>query len=174
MFDWIHHTISIFSTISKFLLINFLSKLPCFILHYSRYKYRVIRTLQYKSSEKSYFRQFCNLTHEETRHLRRNGAMTMLKPRFTRTGEKLGKPVSQNWGEGGYAVFSLAADRFSFWCKKPEAARGAEAERWTRGERERWILNGLWEMDDETVGKERRSFSIESASSPQMQLNRTC
>lgn len=49
------------------------------------------------SSEEPYFRQFYNLAREEMRHLRSNGAMGTLKPRFTRTSEKLGKPGSQSW-----------------------------------------------------------------------------
>lgn len=127
--------------------------------------------MRYMSSGEPYFRQFCNLARKGTRHSRSNGATGTLKPRFTRTGEKLGKAGKS--GAGGYAsVFSPGGDRFSFRYKRPETAReprrkGEQEER----DPERTLRDGrgvTW------VGRERRSFSIESASSPQMQLNRTC
>ncbi|KAL0101945.1 hypothetical protein PUN28_018477 [Cardiocondyla obscurior] len=114
-----------------------------------------------------------NLAREKTRHSRSNGATGKLKPRFTRAGEKLGKPESR-----GLAVtpYSHRGDRFSFRYKRdlrrPQSRGGKVNKRRREGRRDPEQTSGT--TNGETVERDHRNPSIESAGSPQMQLNRTC
>lgn len=109
-------------------------------------------------------------TRPAKRDSRSNGATSALKPRLTRTDEKLGKAAKS--GAGGYAVFS-PDHHFSFRYRRG-GCRRAEAERWTGGGWDGFWTDAAkrWEGNVEASLLSRPVDAIESNVPERSALNR--